>query len=52
MLKVWKTRAEFDIGKTIEYDVKSHQFRTTIAKCTKVKLKGLDFNRSQKDILF
>ena len=32
----WKTRAEIDVGNTIEYDVKYFQVKTTIVKCTKV----------------
>ena len=36
-----KTQAEIDVGKTIDYGVKSYQVKTTIGKCTKVQLKGL-----------
>ena len=51
MLKVSKTRAEIYIGNTIEYDVESYQVKMTIVKCTKLQIKGLDFNCSQKEIL-
>ena len=51
MLKAWKTQPEMDIGNTIEYDVKSHQVKTTIVKCTKVHIKGVRFNRSYKNML-
>ena len=40
-----------DIGNTIEYDVKSYQVKYTILKCTKVHIKGLKFNSSQKKML-
>ena len=48
MLKVWNTRSEIDIGNTIDYDVKSCQAKTAIVKYTKVCIKVLKFNRSQK----
>ena len=48
MLKVWKTREAFYIGNTIVYDVKSYQVKTTILKCTNVRIKGLKFNWSYK----
>ena len=51
MLKVWNTRAEIYIGNTIEYDVKSCQAKMNIVKFTKVRLKGLKFNFSQKEML-
>ena len=51
MIKVSNTQAEIYIGNTIEYDVKSYQVKTTIVKCTNVRLKGLKFNRSQKETL-
>ena len=38
-------------GNTIEYEVKSYQVKTTIVKCTKVRIKGLKFNRSQIETL-
>ena len=51
MLRVWNTRVEIYIGNTLEYDVKSFQFKTTIVKYTKVGIKVLKFNLSQKDIM-
>ena len=51
MLKVWKTRAEIYIGDTIEYDLKSNQLKMTIVKCTKLRIKLLRFNPSQKNML-
>ena len=39
------------IGNTLEYDLKSYQVKTTIVKYTKVRMKILSFNCSQKDIL-
>ena len=51
MIKVWKTRVEIGIDNTIEYDVKSYQVKTSITKCTKVLIKGLKFNISQKKML-
>ena len=44
-------QAEIYIGNTIEYDVKSYQLKTTIVTWTKVNIKGLNFNRSPKDLL-
>ena len=41
-----RTRSEIYIGNIIEYDVKSYQVKTTIVKCTKVRLKVLKFNCS------
>ena len=35
MLKVWKAGAEIYIGNKIDYDVKSHQVKTTRVKCIK-----------------
>ena len=46
-----KIREEIDIFNTIEYDVISYQVKTTIVKCTKVRIKLLNFNRSQKYML-
>ena len=51
MFKVSNTRAEIYIGNTIKYDVKSHQVKTKIVKYTKVHIKLLKFNRSQKEML-
>ena len=51
ILQSQRTKAEIDIGNIIEYDVKSYRVKTTIVKCTKVRQKGLKFNRSQKDML-
>ena len=51
MLKVWNTRAEIGIGNTIEYGVKAYQVKTAILKCTKVRIKGFNFNSSQKKML-
>ena len=51
ILQGWKTLAEIDMGNTIEYDVKSYQVKTTVVKCTRVQLKGLKFNRLQKEVL-
>ena len=51
ILKVSKTRATIYIGNTIEYDMKSYQFKRTIVKYTKVLLKGLKFDHSQKEML-
>ena len=44
-------QSEIDIGNTIWYDVKSYQFKTTLVKYTRVRIKGLKFNSSQKDML-
>ena len=46
-----KTRAEIDIGNTIEYDVKSYQVKMTIIRCKNVRQKGLKLNPSQKKML-
>ena len=46
-----KTRAEIDICNTIEYDVKLYQVKITIVKYTEVRLKGLNFNLSHKEML-
>ena len=51
MLKIWKIWAEIYMGNTIEYDVKSCQIKTDIVKFTKVCIKVLNFNRSQKEML-
>ena len=48
MIKVWNACAENYMGDTIEYDLKWYQFKTTIVKCTKVHIKVLKFNLSQK----
>ena len=50
MLLYLRTKAEIDIGNAIECAVKTYQVKTTIVKCTKVRVKGLKFKRSQKDI--
>ena len=39
-----KPRAEIDMGNTVKCEVKSYQVNTTIVKCTKVRLKGFEFN--------
>ena len=49
--QVWKTQSEIYIGNTIEYDVKSYQFKRTILKCTEVQLKVLQFKHSQKNMM-
>ena len=36
------------MGNTIEFDTKSYQVRVTIVKRTKIELKELTFNFSQK----
>ena len=41
VLQGWKTRAEIDIGNTIEYDVKSYQVKVIILNCAYVQLKVL-----------
>ena len=46
--QIEKDQAKIGIGNTIEYDVKSYQVKITILKCTKVCIKVLKFNRSQK----
>ena len=51
MFKVWKYREEIDVVNTIEYDGKSYRVKITMVKCTKVWLKVLKFNRSQKYML-
>ena len=51
MFKVWKIQAYVYISNTIVYDVKSYQVKTTIVKWTKLRLKGLYFNFSKKEIL-
>ena len=51
IIQGWKTRAEIDIGNTIEYDVKSYQIKTTTVKCTKERQKVLNLNHSQKEML-
>ena len=43
-----KTRAEIDVGNSIEYDVKSCQVKRSIVKFTRVQLKELKLNRPQK----
>ena len=40
-----KTRAEIDVGHTIDYDVKAYQIKTTIVKFTRVRQKILNLNR-------
>ena len=49
MLKAGNTRAEIYIGDNIEYDVKSSQVKVTIVKRTKIRVKGLTVNCSQKN---
>ena len=49
MQKAENTQAEIYIGNTIEFDTKSSQVRVTIEKRTKIRLKELKFNRSQKN---
>ena len=44
-------RADKYIGNTIEYDVKSCQVKNTMVKYTKVRIKVLKFNSSQKKML-
>ena len=39
MLKLWNTIADIYMGNNIEYDVKSFQVKTAIAKYTKVRIK-------------
>ena len=51
MRKVWNPWSEIDIGNTIEYDMKSYQFKTVIVKCRNLRVKGLKLNRSQKNML-
>ena len=48
MMKPGKTQAEIYIGNTTECDTKSSQVRVTIVKRTKIWLKELTVNRSQK----
>ena len=48
MLKVGKTRAGIYIGDNIEYDVKSSQVKVTIVESTKIRVKFLTVNCSQK----
>ena len=43
MLKAWKTRAEIDIGNTIEYDVKSYQVKNDYSKMYKSTQKSIEF---------
>ena len=43
-----KTKAEVYIGNTIAFDTKSSQVKVTIVKRTKIILKQLSVNRSQK----
>ena len=50
ILTVWKTRAEIDIGNTIENDVKSYQVKTTIVKFTKVLIKAVKLTDHIKNI--
>ena len=40
-LQVWNNQAKMYVGNTIEYDLKSHKFKTTIGKFTKVHIKWL-----------
>ena len=37
----WNTRAEIDIGNTIEYDIKLYQVKMTVVNCTDIWIKGL-----------
>ena len=48
MLKVRKTRAEIDIGNTIEYDVKPYQVKIIIVKCTKVQVTEINVGKSNE----
>ena len=50
MLKALKTRAEIDKFNTMEYDVKLYQVKTSVVKCTKVRIKVLKFKRSYKNM--
>ena len=50
-VQIIKPRAEIDIVNTIEYVMKSCQVKMAIVKYTKVRVKGLKFDRSQKDML-
>ena len=50
-LKVWKTQTNIYMANTIEYEVKSYQVKITTVKCTKLRIKGLEFNRSKKEML-
>ena len=49
MLQSRNTRAQIYIVDTIEYDVKSTQVKLTIVKRTKIRVKLLTVNRSQKN---
>ena len=51
MLKVWNTWSEIEIHNDLEYEVKSYKIKKTRLKCMKLRLKGLKFNRSQKETL-
>ena len=51
MIKSCNTQVEIYIGNTIQYDAKSHQRKMTILKTTNKRLKELQFNLSQKEIL-
>ena len=51
MLKVWEAWSEIGIGDTIDNVVKSCQFKKDIVKCTKLILKVLEINLSQKEVL-
>ena len=51
MIKAQKTRSDIDICNTIEYNMKSYQAKTPIVKCTKLRIKWLKFNPSQKNML-
>ena len=49
MIEAGETRSEIYMGNTIEYDVKSSQIKVLIVKRTKIRVKGLTVNRSQKN---
>ena len=51
MLKAGKTQAEIYIGNAIEFDTELPQVRVTVVKRTKIRLKELTVNHSQKKTL-